>query len=107
MPTQIKKGTPNSEVDLCKKCKHSTIIEGQRLDETFTYCSVIDKHITFRVYDCSAFKKVNELELWELKSIAWLLEEKGSSKQIGFVPPSKLSKALKNILDDVRDPFDK
>jgi hypothetical protein len=107
MPTNIKDGTKNSDINLCKTCTRAVHVEGQRLDDAITFCNYLDKRITFKVSKCSMYRRMNDMDLYEMKTIAWLIDSKEGGKKIGFVPPNKFTKALKEVIDDISDPFDR
>jgi len=49
-----------------------------------------EHRVTFRVRDCSSYVEKQKQSLHEMKKIAWILDEHGYTRKVGFVPAKEL-----------------
>ena len=72
---------------LCRKCKHSQVIEFNNGSEEI-YCMAMPetKRLTKAVQTCNQYSNVMQKDEYELRQIAWILEV-NKGQVIGFRKP--------------------
>lgn len=81
---------------LCETCDRAAIMRGMRLGEAVTYCDKTGERLTFRVYDCTAYRQRGTPPLWRMENMAWNLLADKKGRTIGFCSPSK----TKELVDE-------
>ena len=85
----------HSGQSLCETCTHSTITNGESLDQQLVECNASYGHarrIPFRVRSCSAYQDARQPSYLELMRKAWILDVRGPKKRKpGFVRGEDLS----------------
>ena len=91
MSVYVRNGTPLHGNSLCGTCVNAHIERGYRESEELVICqSTYPEHrVTFRVRECSRYVEIQRESLGEMKKIAWLLDEHGHTRKVGFVPPGE------------------
>ena len=92
MSIHVKNGTPAERESLCASCSNAHIERGYRQSEELVICrSTYPEHlVTFRVRECSGYIEKQRETLYEMKKIAWILDEHGHTRKMGFVPAKEL-----------------
>lgn len=92
MSVHVKNGTPIHRESLCETCLSAHIERGYRESEKLVVCqSTYPEHrVTFPVRDCSGYVEKQKQSLHEMKKIAWVLDEHGHTRKVGFVPAKEL-----------------
>jgi hypothetical protein len=94
MRIKVHRGTPiHDGGSLCYTCHHSTITQGQTLDEEIVLCAALDRRstaITFKVTACSSYMDSSLPTYWELMQKAWILQPGSRKRPAGFVRASEL-----------------
>ncbi|MBL8228016.1 MAG: hypothetical protein JNL98_06050 [Bryobacterales bacterium] len=92
MSNQIKvvKGTRSiSAPRLCDSCGNSVVMRGPADGQEQVFCSEIRGHVTMRVTECSRYEDRGKPSLWDMRSIAWVLDTDSKRQRIGFLPASE------------------
>jgi hypothetical protein len=89
MQIHVKDGTPLHSDSLCRTCSHAHIEKGFGESEQLVVCqgTYPDHLVKFRVRQCSGYDELKRQTLREMEKIAWVLEERASSRLVGFVSP--------------------
>ena len=92
MSVHVKNGTPPDRESLCGSCSNAHIERGYRHSEELVICqSTYPEHrVIFRVRECSGYVEKQRETLYEMKKIAWILDEHGHTRKVGFVPAKEL-----------------
>jgi hypothetical protein len=93
MSVYLKDGTPQHGDSLCESCTNAHIERGYRESETLVFCQATnpEHRVRFKVRECSSYTEKQRQTLWEMKKIAWILDERGGRK-VGFVPAAEMEK---------------
>lgn len=87
--------TPDlSSKSLCDTCTFSHITEGPRFKDKRVVCGCMHdyrKEIDFPVKKCNRYKQQNQMDLYEMKNIAHVIEQ-GKGGKIGFLSPEEARK---------------
>jgi hypothetical protein len=99
MSAYVRNGTPLHGNSLCGTCMNAHIERGYRESEEMVVCqSTYPEHrVTFRVRECSRYIEIQRESLGEMKKIAWLLDEHGHTRKVGFVPPGERQETSSEI----------
>jgi hypothetical protein len=92
MSVHVKNGTPLHGESLCETCLNGHIERGYRESEELVICqSTYPEHrVMFRVRDCSRYVERQRQALCDMQKIAWILDEQGHTRKVGFVPAKEL-----------------
>jgi len=87
----IKDGSPLDGPYLCESCTHGFVTRGYRECEATVVCqaSYPDRRVAFRVRECSHYVNRISKTLKEMEEIAWVLPQKGSKRNAGFLGPNE------------------
>lgn len=98
----------HSDSSLCVTCCHSTIIQGETLDERIVECHASVMHgrlIPFRVTECSSYRDARLPSYADMVRMAWILRPHGTKKRpAGFVRGEELT--TKEFIDVVSEADD-
>jgi hypothetical protein len=91
MGVYIKDGTPLETASLCETCTHACITRGYRENELVVVCQATypEREIAFRVRECTRHIDKISYTLSGMEKIAWLLNNKGTNRKVGFVRPGE------------------
>jgi hypothetical protein len=87
MRVNIKQGA-RPDVDLCRTCASSTLIEGVAGTQQIKRCGVLDERVPFPVTACNEWQDRRAASLWDMQQIAWAIEIKGA-RRVGFLTPAE------------------
>lgn len=98
MSVYVKDGTPLHGASLCDTCVNAHIERGYRESETLVFCQATypEHRVRFRVRDCSSFTEKQKQTLYEMKKIAWILNERPDRK-VGFVPAAEMEEQIDEV----------
>jgi hypothetical protein len=103
MSVYVKNGTPLDGASLCDSCLSAHIERGYGESETLVFCQATypEHRVHFRVRECSSYTEKQKQTLYEMKKIAWILDQRPDRK-VGFVPAVEIEERtneLELILD--------
>lgn len=103
---KVQNGTPRfHEQALCVSCRRAVHVRGETNSETYTYCHELDKELRHRVLECSAYDDKTKPSFYDMKKIAWLVNQDNAGK-IGFVRPRDLTRDQRREIDELPDTND-
>lgn len=87
MKTKIYDGT-RGEKNLCHSCSLAVIQKGSALSQETIFCDYTRKELPFTVVECNQYDAVENVNLKNMREIAWTLEiSKG--RKVGFMTPEQ------------------
>ena len=88
MQVNIRDGPPLAGRSLCETCRHAHIERGYRESEELVVCQLTfpGHRVSFRVRQCSGHMEAKRQTLKQMERIAWVLDAKGYTRKLGFVP---------------------
>ncbi len=98
MSVYVKNGTPLHGASLCDTCVNAHVERGYRETETLVFCQATypEHQVHFRVRDCSSYTEKQKQTLYEMKKIAWILDERHDRK-VGFVPAAEMEERTNEV----------
>jgi hypothetical protein len=90
MKFTIKEAHIDSDHSLCSRCENGIVYKTDRLGVR-RYCSAIKENVKDIVTQCTGFQDKNQLDLWSMQRIAWLVAPE-VPRTAGFCPPKDYKK---------------
>lgn len=82
---KIHRGTrPDGESPLCVTCQKGTVMRGAAESQESIHCGEVGKFLKMRVVECNDYLKRGEVQLHDMKCIAWVLSTDKAKNKIGF-----------------------
>jgi hypothetical protein len=96
MGANIRNGAPLDQRSLCETCRHAHIERGYRESEELVVCQLTfpGHRVSFRVRQCSGHTEAKGQTLKQMERIAWVLDAKGYTRKLGFVPAEERPESL-------------
>ena len=98
MSVYVKNGTPQHGASLCDSCLSAHIERGYGESETLVFCQATypEHRVRFRVRECSSYTEKQRQNLYEMKKIAWILDQRPDRK-VGFVPAAEMEERTNEV----------
>lgn len=72
---------------LCGSCQHSGLLKYRDANEPQVFCTAYECRVERPVAACSRHLSRGQMDLWEMKKIAWLVDVDLVKKTVGFIKP--------------------
>jgi uncharacterized cysteine cluster protein YcgN (CxxCxxCC family) len=92
MDVRIKNGSPLHGESLCETCSRAHITRGFSESQKVVVCQAIypERHVPFKVCDCTSYLEVKRQSLKQMEEIAWVLMPREGKRKAGFVPAREM-----------------
>lgn len=87
-----------SGTSMCSSCEYGHVIQGERLNQSRTFCHRLSEKINFNITSCTHYSERGRMSLPRMYDEAWELAKDKRTGQIGFFTREDMKRLSEKVV---------